>query len=211
MTAADMLIPAVVVAVGLANGFGRRFAGGLLSQWLGVDIGTGVARAVQSAIAAGSVAGLAWGAGLAPHMAWWVVPAVAAATFVGTTWGFPRYLWHPPFIRFRKPDGQNESVMEARNLIDTIGLAINGVIACGALALGAWALGMSPWWLVLAGVLRAPAWWAAAIACPDIRWMGFWKHVETPYPRWIPMPTALAEFYSGMALGGGLSLTIAGV
>lgn len=201
----------IFAAVIIANGFGRRFAGGLLGQWLGPIGGTQVARTVQSTIAAGSVAALAWWASLAPQMLWWLVPAAAVATFVGATWGFPRYLWPPPFIRFTKPDGQNESVMEARSLIDTIGLAINGVIACCALAIGAWALSMSPWWLVLAGVLRAPAWWAAAIACPDIRWMGFWKHVDTPYPRWIPMPTALAEFYSGMALGAGLSLTIAGV
>jgi len=195
------LVAAVVV---IANGFGRRFAGGLLSQWIGPIGGTQVARLAQAAIVGGSVLVLG-----APWP--WALGAVPLA-FAGATWGFPRYLWHPPFIRFKRLDDRkkNESVMEARSFIDTIGLSVNGVVACAPLAAAAWWVGLPVWPLVLAGIARGPAWWLAWIACPRWRWLGTEKWVEQPIARWVLMPTALAEFYSGAALGAGLIATMIG-
>jgi hypothetical protein len=183
-------------AVVIANAFGRRFAGGLLSQWVGPIGGTQVARLVQAAIVGMSVLVLGgpW---------WWALGAVPLA-FLGATWGFPGFDLRPPFIHF------NVSRMEARNLLDTIGLSVNGLAACAPLAAGAWWVGLSVWPLLLAGVARGPAWWLAAAVCPRWRWLGTEKWVEEPIARWVLMPTALAEFYAGAALGLGLVLTLAG-
>jgi len=195
----------LAAALIVANGFGRRFAGGLLSQWLGPIGGSQVGRGAQAAIAGASVAVMAWN-GLLPPLgalwaAWALVAATMAATFLGATWGYPGYSLRWPFIDMRV------SRMVARNLVDTIGLAVNGMMACSALAACMWAVGMSPWPMVLAGLARAPAFWLAAAWCPDWRTMGFWKLVHDPV-RWIPQPTAMAEFYSGMALGAGLVATL---
>lgn len=186
-----LLIAAVVV---IANGFGRRFAGGLLSQWVGPIGGTHVARAIQAAIVGTSVflLGGRWE---------WALAAVPL-TFAGATWGFPGYSLRPPFIDFRV------SRMEARGWIDTIGLALNGFVACAPLAAGAWWVGLPVWPLLLAGLARGPAWWLAWIACPRWRWLGTEKWVEQPIARWVLMPTALAEAYAGAALGLGLVLTL---
>jgi hypothetical protein len=185
---------ALSLGVVIANGFGRRFAGGLLSQWVGPIGGTQVARVCQALIVGLSV--------LVMSGLWeWALAAVLLA-WVGATWGFPEFNLRPPFVHFE------ESRMEARNLLDTIGLSLNGVVACAPLALGAWWVGLSPWFLLMAGVARGPAWWLAALVCPRWRWLGTEKWVEKPVARWVLMPTALAEFYSGMALGLGIVLTL---
>lgn len=196
------MIWAIYAAAIVANGFGRRFAGGLLSQWLGPLGGTQVARAAQAALVAASVVALAWVAQDAPGLAWWAPLPAAAATFLGATWGFPGYSLRWPFIDMRV------SRMVARNLVDTIGLSINGIVACAPLAACAWAIDMPAWPMLLAGIARGPAWWIAAAWVPHLRWMGFWWFAPDQN-RWIPMPTAVAEFYSGMAVGAGLVATLA--
>lgn len=95
------MIWAVGAAVIVANGFGRRFAGGLLQQWLGPIGGTLVARAAQGAIVGASVGALAWWPGVALALAWWAPLVAAAAAFLGATWGFPGYSLRWPFIDFR--------------------------------------------------------------------------------------------------------------
>jgi hypothetical protein len=191
----------IILAAVIANGFGRRFAGGLLQQWLGPIGGTQVGRLVQAAIAGASVAVLAWHAGQALLPIWWVPLAAAAAVFVGATWGFPRYALRWPFLNLRA------SHMVPEGLGDTIGLSLNGIAACAPLALLAWWLGLDWWWLVAAGVVRGPAYWLAAAALPPWRWMGF-RWFAPDQGRDIPMPTALAEFYAGAALGLGLVLAL---
>lgn len=190
---------ALYAAIIIANGFGRRFAGGLLSQWIGPIGGTQVARGAQAAIAGASVASLvAWHTGpLALLPLWWLPLATALATFAGATWGFPRYSLSWPPINLRA------SHMVPENAVDTVGLSLNGIIALAPLALGAALLGLDWWWLTLAGAVRGPAFWAAAAALPAWRWMGFSEYAKDQW-RWIPAPTALAEFYSGAALGAGL-------
>jgi hypothetical protein len=186
-----LVLAAVVV---IANAFGRRVAGGLLSQWVGPIGGTQVARLVQAAIVGASV--------LVLGGPWeWALAAVPLA-FAGATWGFPGFDLRPPFVHF------GVSRMEARNLLDTVGLSVNGLAACAPLAAGAWWVGLPVWPLLLAGVARGPAWWLAWLACPRLRWLGTEKWVEQPIARWVLMPTALAELYSGAALGLALVLTL---
>jgi hypothetical protein len=190
----------LTAAVIIANGFGRRFAGGLLSHWVGDIGGTLVARLVQGAIVGGSVLALIrltpYGAG----PAWWAAAAVALS-FAGAAWGFPSLVPRWPFVDF------NRSNMVPAGPLDTLALSLNGAIACAPLALGAWAVGLSPWWMLAAGLARGPAYWIAAAYTPAWRWMEFEEWLPDQ-KRWILQPTALAEFYSGMALGAGLIRTL---
>jgi hypothetical protein len=179
------------VAIVIANGFGRRFAGGLLSHWVGNIGGTLVARLIQGAIVGGSV--------LLLSGTWAWAGVAVVLSFVGATWGFPGYSLKWPFINFKT------SNMVPKNLVETVGLSINGVIALGPLAIGAWLVGVAFWPLIVAGLLRGPVYWLAAAYTPAWRWMEFEEWLPDQ-KIWIIQPTALTEFYSGAALGLGLIL-----
>lgn len=175
----------------IVNAFGRRFAGGLLSQWVGRIGGTQVARLVQAALVGLTVAFLA--------PAWWMGAAAIPLAFSGAVWGFPVYLLQWPFIELRR------SNMVPTTAMETVSLSINGMIACAPLALGAWWIEMSWWWLLIAGLGRGPVYWLAAAFTPPWRWMGF-EEWAGDQQRWILQPTALAEAYSGALLGVGIVL-----
>lgn len=190
------LLVAIFLLIIIAGGFGRRIAGGL-----GNSGSTLVSRIVQATIAGLSAAVLIKLPGAPPQPLWWA-PCVGVLTFAGACWGFPSLRPRWPFVDF------GTSNMVPRGWLDTLALSLNGVAACAPLALGAWLVGLSPWWFVLAGLARGPAYWLAAAYLPLWRWIGFEKWVKEPIPRWVPMPTALTEFYSGCALHAALIATL---
>lgn len=89
--------------------------------------------------------------------------------------------------------------MVPRNARDLAGLAAHGLMALGPLAIGAALAGAGWWWLVAAGLLRAPAYWLATFWQPRIRALGL-------NPDGIPDPPALAEFYAGGMMGAAVVL-----
>lgn len=153
----------------------RRMAGGVVEQWIGAPIGTQSGRLIQAGLMAWLAVFVASGPGYVPL-------GVMVLTFLGATAGFP-------------------TGMVPRSLLDAGGLALHGLMAVGPLALGAWWIGLSPWWLVAAGVARAPAYQAAAL------WPLHWPPLGLL--RWDPPPTG--EVLSGAALGVALVLTLWGV
>lgn len=164
----------------VANAFGRRFAGGLLGQWLrpyGVRFGTQTARVVQAGIVGATVAGVA-------PVAWWGAP-VAVAAWIGATGGF------------------GAAGMVPKTLRDVIELSVvHGGLATLPLAaaffLCAWPQGyIAAAFLLCAGLLRGPAYWLATVWQPHVPALGL-------NPDGLPDPPALAEFYSGALLGAAL-------
>lgn len=165
----------LIIAAIIANAFGRRFAGGLLGQWLGNIGGTQIARLAQAAIVGATVTALA--------PVWWWGLAAVPLTFLGATAGFP-------------------TGMVPKTLRDMAGLVAHGLMAVGPLAVGAWWVGADWWWILAAGLLRAPAYWLATLWQPSIPALGL-------NPDGIPDPPALAEFYAGGLLGLGIALALA--
>jgi len=159
----------------IVGALARRMAGGVVEQWIGAPIGTHAARLIQASLMAWLAVFVASGPGYVPL-------GVMVLTFIGATAGFP-------------------TGMVPRAVIDAFGLALHGLMACGPLALGAWLIGLSPVWLIAAGLARAPAYWAAMLW--PLHWppLGLLRH--------DPPPTG--EVYSGAALGAALVLTLWGV
>lgn len=168
------LILAAIVSV-VVCAFARRFAGGLLGQWLGPIGGTQVAR-LAGASMVGAV--VAWWA----PAAWWGLAAVPLV-FLGSTAGFP-------------------TGMVPRSWRDGAGLVAHGLMALAPLALGAWAAHASPWWLLGAGVARAPCYWLATLWQPYCPALGL-------NPDNAPDPPAFAEFMVGGLLGAAIVATLA--
>jgi hypothetical protein len=165
-------------AVLVANAFGRRFAGGLLSQWVGPIGGTHVARLVQAVILGAS----AWALG-APLLFAALAPVAA---FLGATAGFP-------------------TGMLPRRPTDALGLLAHGLMAVGPLAVLAWWCGL-PWgWLVAAAVARVPAYCIAPVWTPHCPALGLINLRSQGGPI---DPPPWAEFLSGAALGLALVLTM---
>lgn len=199
MSALNLATLAILVIA--LNAFGRRFAGGLLSHWVGPIGGTQVARLAGGAMCGASVYALS-------RDPLWSGAAVLLFFCGQAMWGFPRYLPSFPFIRFRKPQsGGSESMMVPEGLVDTIGLSVNGVIACLPLALGAWWAGLPWWWVLAGGAVRGPTYWLAAACTPRWRWAEFEVWAEDQ-GRWILQPTAVNEFYAGAGTGLGLILAL---
>lgn len=172
------MVLAIAAAVVVANAFGRRFAGGLLSQWVGPIGGTQVARLAQAAIVGASVFSLG-----APWP--WAAAAVPLA-FVGATAGFP-------------------GGMMPRTVLQALGTAAHGLMATGPLALGAWWVGL-PWhWLLLAGLARMPAYVIAQQWTPHCPALGLINLQREGGPI---DPPPWAEFLSGAALGAALAWTL---
>jgi len=164
----------ILLAAIIANAFGRRFAGGLLSQWVGPIGGTQVARLVQAAIVGATVAALA--------PVWWWGLAAALLAFAGATAGFP-------------------TGMVPRRAVHYLGLVAHGLMATVPLAAGAWWVGAGWWWLLAAGVLRAPVYGLATLWQPHVPALGL-------TPDGLPDPPAWAEFWAGGLLGAGLALAL---
>jgi hypothetical protein len=172
------LLAAVVIVV---NAFGRRFAGGLLSQWIGPIGGTQVARLVQAVIVGASIAALA--------PVWWWGAAAVPFAFAGATAGFyGRAGMMPPHPLYP-------------------GVLAHGLLAVAPLVLGAWWLGLAWWWLVAAGVLRAPAYWLAQVWSPHCPALGL---IDRRRQGGAYDPPPWAEFMSGAVLGLALVLMFVG-
>lgn len=171
------MIYAIAAAVVVANAFGRRFAGGLLSQWVGNIGGTQVARLAQAAIVGVSV--LALGG----HWTWAL--AAVPLTFAGATAGFL-------------------TGMLPRRPVDALGLLVHGLAAVAPLAAGAWWVGL-PWWpLVVAGVARVPFYCVAPLWTPHLPVLGLINLRSQGGPI---DPPPWAELLSGAALGVALVAT----
>lgn len=74
-----IIIIAILIFAAVAGALGRRMAGGLLSQWLGTDLGDQPARALQACLI-GLVVLAAGASGWEPVL---VIPAVFAGATVG--------------------------------------------------------------------------------------------------------------------------------
>lgn len=165
----------IVMAI-IANAFGRRFAGGLLGHWFGNIGGSHVGRLAMGAIAGATVTAFApvW---------WWGLVAVPAV-FLGATLGFPRCGMVP------KSAADVGAIAVRHGLLAVLPLAV---------ALGVLAGPLSVLPVVIAGLLRGPAYWLATLWQPHIPALGL-------NPDGIPDPPALAEFYAGGLLGLGIAL-----
>lgn len=176
-----------IILAMIANAFGRRFAGGLLGQWLGNIGGTQVARLAQAVIAGGAVAALA-------PAAWWGLVAIPAV-WAGATLGFGRQGMIPRGLG----DVIDLSLVHGLPSVAPVG----AVLAALHLWHGGWAL--EPLWAFLAvavaGLARGPAYWLATLWQPCAPVLGLNRDG-------IPDPPPLAEFYSGALLGLGLALAV---
>ena len=159
----------LVVASAIASGLGRRMVGGVLSHWIGFDLGDAPVRILW-----GVILGLvAFASGL-----WWpyaiaVVPLVWAGASIG--------YWHS---------------MLPNSFRDWVMLTVHGVGGTVLLAGGAYALGLSWWYPLIAGLMCAPC-YAFAKAFPwEIHWLECFKH--------DPPPTA--ELIWGACVGAGVAL-----
>lgn len=131
-------------AAALLGALGRRMQGGVLSQWLGVDIGDFPPRLLFAVIlgAAGFGAGLVW----------WEALALVAAAFAGTTvavGGMSAVTWRDAGL-----------------------LLVHGLGVAAPIVALAW-LGGFAWWWPLAACLARPALYFAARALPlNAPWLG---------------------------------------
>jgi hypothetical protein len=139
----------------VAGALGRRFGGGLLSQWLGRDIGDFPVRILQAFMMASIVymAGAGWPATGATAVAVW---------FGAVTCGF-------------------YGSMGATSLRDAVFLVVYGIEANGPLAAAAFFAGYPLWWLILlAGVLRSPLYFAARVMPLNVPKLGCLTHDFPP-------------------------------
>lgn len=145
------MIPLILIAA-ITSALGRRMAGGLLSQWVGLDLGDASVRLLWGVILSANAcaAGLAW-----PH-ALAVVPLVWAGSTVG--------YW---------------DAMLPRSWRDAAVLTLHGLGGTAALAAGAYALGLAWWWPLMAGLLCAPCYAMAMVLPMQAPWLGCYR-VDPP-------------------------------
>jgi hypothetical protein len=191
---------ALLIAAALANAFGRRFAGGMLQQWIGPIGGTQVGRLVQAFIAGCTVAVTVLV--LAPSgtqldtlaaVTSGFALATVVLTWIGATAGFP-------------------TGMLPRSVKDVLGLCLHGLMAVTPLVLGLLAFGYISgttglvwWWLIGAGLLRGPFYALATLWTPHAPALGL---INLRFQGGPMDPPAWAEFWSGGALGIALVLTV---
>jgi hypothetical protein len=187
---------AILIAAIVCNAFGRRFAGGLLGQWLGPIGGTQVGRLAQAGIAGATI--LVVGAWLLqrglPSVPWWWGPAIMAGAFAGATVGFPRNGMLPRNLR----DVLSLSVVHGLLAVTPIAAV---VVVADMLSPGAVLVGNKVLWLGAAGLARGPFYWLATLWQPQIPALGL-------NPDGLPDPPPFAEFLSGGALGAALVLML---
>lgn len=168
----------------VANAFGRRFAGGLLSQWIGPIGGTQVARGVQAAIAGATILALTGDFPLSG--------GIALCTFLGATAGFPG------------PGGMLPAKPWARGVVAHGALAVAPLVA--GVVFWAWTTG-APFplpgviALACAGAVRPLAYWGAQFWTPHCPGLGLVNLRASGGPI---DPPPWAEFLSGGALGAAL-------
>lgn len=183
MTAAQIAALALAIPVGA---LGRRFAGGLLSQWLRFDITTQPARIVWGLMLSG-LAGLAG----AP---WWHALAVAPAIWFGSAlFGY----WGAASVG-RDP---GRSVLVDELLLLAHGLGAIAFVVAGAVAVGYGADAI----IMLASAILCPLAYAAAWRWPlQAPWLGCYH--GDPVKGTDPPPTA--ELLWGSTVGLTLVLMI---
>lgn len=178
------LIYAVIIGA-----FSRRFQGGLLSQWVGPIGGTQVARLIGAVMVASIVFFLSGN--------WLWAFGTVVAIFLGSTFGFPTGML---------PRSPHPYVLVPGNVVvNTFGICLHGGLAVMVLSIGAEYVGLSPWWILAAGMLRGPAYLGATFWTPHIPSLGMINQMKQGGPI---DPPAFAEFISGGLLGLAIWLTL---
>ncbi len=166
-----------LIAAMIVSAFARRFAGGLLGQWLGRQIpgGTTAARGIQAVM----IGALAWW--LAPSGApLWHAAVAGLAIFVGSTAGFPPCGMIPTSAEHVGGISQQHGVPAL------LPLAVLGALAGG-----------NPIGLVLVAYLTGPIYWLAALWQPRCPVLGLNRDG-------LPDPPAWAEYLFGAARGAAI-------
>ena len=197
------MLPLIPFALGivlatLAGALGRRVAGGLLSYWLRIDVGTQSQRLLWAATAGGT----AWAAG----GAWWLALAVGAGIWAGSCvfgFGLPG---HPStgMLMGRRP-GSRPPQPSGHWWRDAGGSLWHGLggVPLPVLAL-AW--GGAAWWWVLAAGALCPACyevaWRWPLHCPALGCF------NDPRPGMVPDPPPTAELLWGAVVGAAVFLAV---
>lgn len=135
---------AFLFAAAVAGALGRRFAGGLMSQWLRLDLGDAPVRVLWGAM----LAGVAVAAGLP----WQYAAAIVPCVFLGSTVGY--------YGAMSAGNQPGRSVA-----LDWLLLTLHGLAGTALLSIAAWYQGLLWWPLLAAGAACAPC-YAAAWRCP---------------------------------------------
>jgi hypothetical protein len=190
---------AIIPVAAVAGAFGRRIAGGVLSQWCGVDQGTQVQRVIWGLLM-GLVALAARGPPGTDWHAWLVLPGVAFGIWAGSCVFAFRLPWCADTgLQVGRVPGR-AGVTWSAWWYDQAALLWHG---CGGVllpALLAWWLGLTWWWLAIAGALCGPCYELAYDAPMEIPWLGC-LHVDPP-------PTA--ELLWGALVGVAMALSYSG-
>lgn len=151
----------MVIVAALASALGRRMAGGLLSHWVGVDLGDLPVRILWGVILAvcAYIVGLQWQYALA------LIPLV----WVDTTVGY--------FGSMSAGNQQGRS-----HAVDYALLTLHGLSGVLSPAIGAFLLHLNPVWLIASGLLCAP--------CYALAWVWPWEIPILGCLQRDPPPTA---------------------
>lgn len=128
----------------LASAIGRRMAGGLLSQWLGTNLGDVPVRILWGALVS---------AALCVSMPWWLACICGFGLPVGLT--------------IRGNAGQALASWR-----DGAMLTLHGVVVVAIHAAALAAIGAAWWWPVCAEVLCAPCYAVANVIPIRVQWLG---------------------------------------
>jgi len=190
---------AIVPIAAIAGAFGRRIAGGVLSQWCGFDVGTQAQRAIWGlllglvALAATGPPWVSWHAGL-------VVMGVAAGIWAGScAVGFGLPGCADTGLQVGRVPGRDGVTWSAWRY-DQAALLWHG---CGGMLLPAvlaWWMGLTWWWLAIAAALCGPCYELAYDAPLESPWLGCLRS--------DPPPTA--ELLWGALVGVAIALSYSG-
>jgi hypothetical protein len=137
------------IGVILAGALGRRFDGGLLSQWAGRDLGRWQARAAWAAVSvwALAVCHLVQGA---PD--WWLVLSALWLPLGSAVWG--------------------NAGKTLKTTLDYLSLLLHGVSVMAVPILVAWFIGMAWWHPLAVAILTVPLYMLANRVPVNIPWLG---------------------------------------
>lgn len=195
-----MIIFIALLLSAIVGAFGRRFDGGLLSQWLGFSIGTQGGRAVWGIM----TAIIALFTNLVFHGTWIWLPSLLIG--VGIVLGSILFGYYDALNSGLSVGGRSGPFILSEFIHDNLLMTLHGIGGTLFPALVVWWFGYNFWWLVIAGLLCSPLYVLAFWKPWNVKWLGCINDPTIIANNGIDAPPT-GELYWGAAVGIATCLT----